>query len=94
MITGMNKTRDGLPIMGRERYLIDAFGKSLSEAIGGPAPSKQTMEQLRRHEHSRVWPTRRGCAFEVMLHGPPGEGRRTGHVVRVTVELDRFEAQS
>jgi hypothetical protein len=29
-----------------------------------------------------------------MLHGPPGEGGRTGHVVRVTVELDRFEAQS
>jgi hypothetical protein len=105
MITGMDETRDEgtsvadasderLPIIGRERALVDALSRALSEAVGGPAPSKRTTEQLGRHEHSRVWPTRRGCAFEVMLHGPPGEGGRTGHVVRVTVELDRFEAQS
>lgn len=84
---------DDLPIMGRERFLVEAFSKALAGAVGGPAPSKKTMEQLRRHEVSFVSPTRRGCVFEVMLHGPAGESERTGHVVRVSIELDRFEAQ-
>jgi hypothetical protein len=78
-----------LPIIGRERALIDALTNALAEAIGGPTPSKRTMAQLRLHRSSKTWPTNRGTAFEVQIHGP--EGDITGHIARVTVELDRFE---
>jgi hypothetical protein len=78
-----------LPIIGRESALIDALTRALNEAIGGPEPSKKTMAQLRLHESSRVIQTARGNSFEVRVHGPDHE--ITGHIVRVTVELERFE---
>jgi hypothetical protein len=76
-------------IIGRERALIDALAKALNNMIGGP-PNKRTLAELRRHNASRVWPTQSGCAFEVQIVGPDDDGP-TGHIVRVTVELDRFE---
>jgi hypothetical protein len=79
-------------IMGRERALIDALSKAMHAMIGGPPPSKKTLAQLRRHNASdRVWPTAQGCAFEVQVVGPDGDV--TGHIVRVTIELDRFERE-
>lgn len=78
-----------LPIIGRERALLDAFTKALSNAVGGPAPSKATLKQLRLHTAARLFPTHRGNAFEVRIADP--DGAPTGHIVRVTVELDRFE---
>jgi hypothetical protein len=79
-----------LPIIGRERALIDALTNAIADSIGGPPPSKRTLAQLRLHRSSKTWPTNRGTAFEVQVHGP--EGDITGHIVRVTVELDRFES--
>lgn len=89
---GMKPTDQPAPsIIGRERALIDALTNALAAIAGGPPPSKRTLAQLRRHRSSETWPTRRGAAFEVQVGGP--EGDATGHIVRVTVELDRFEAE-
>jgi hypothetical protein len=78
-------------VIGRERALIEALAKAINATVGGPTPSRKTQAQLSRHRVSRVWDTKLGNAFEVQVVGP--EGEVTGHVVRVTVELDRFEAE-
>jgi hypothetical protein len=80
-----------LAILGRERALLEALGEALSKVIGGPPPSRKTMDELHRHNSSKTWATRRGLAFEVQIVDPDDK-RPTGHIVRVTVELDRFEA--
>lgn len=85
----MQDNRTNLPIIGRERALIDALAIAMNRAMGQP-PSKRTLAQLRRHGVSNLWTTPRGARFEVQIVGP--EGDVTGHIVRVTVELDRFEA--
>jgi hypothetical protein len=77
-------------IIGRERALIDALTKALQAMIGGPPPSKRTVAQVRRHKSGSRWETQRGGAFEVQLVGPDGDV--TGHIARVTVEIDRFVA--
>jgi hypothetical protein len=77
-------------IIGRERALLEALAKAINKTIGGPPPSRATEAQLRQHRASVVWETALGCAFEVQVVGP--DGAITGHVARVTVELDRFEA--
>lgn len=77
------------PIIGRERALLDGLSNGLQGVVGGPPPSKATMAQVRRHNSSRVYKTERGNSFEVQIVGP--EGEITGHIARVTVELDRFE---
>lgn len=79
-------------IIGHERALLDGLSDALSKVVGGPPASAKTMTQLRRHRSSKVSPTLRGNSFEVQIVGPDGE--ITGHIVRVTVELDRFEAPS
>jgi hypothetical protein len=76
-------------IIGRERALIDGLSNALQRMIGGPPPSKKTLAEVRRHESARVTPTNLGNAFEVRLVDPDGDV--TGHIVRVTIELDRFE---
>jgi hypothetical protein len=81
---------NALPPIGRARALIAALTTAVNRSIGTP-PSKATLAQLRRHRVSRIWETRDGCAFDVQLIGP--EGDVTGFIVRVTVELDRFEPQ-
>lgn len=81
--------RAQMAIIGRERALVDALTRALSDVVGGPPPSRRTAEQLRRHRSGAVSETRRGSAFEVALVGPDGD--YTGHVVRVTIELDHFE---
>jgi hypothetical protein len=80
-----------LPLIGRSRALIDGLSDALQRAIGGPPASKKTIAELHRHQASSSGPipTRRGNAFEVRLVGPDGD--LTGFIVRVTVELDRFE---
>lgn len=77
-------------IIGRERALIDGLSNALQRMIGGPPPSKETLAEVRRHESMRPVETFLGNAFEVRLVGPDGEV--TGHIVRVTIELARFEA--
>lgn len=81
-----------LAIIGRERALVNALADAMSKVIGGPPPSRKTMDHLRRHASSKVHETRRGCSFEVQLTALE-DGQPTGHIVRVTVELDRFERQ-
>jgi len=78
-------------IIGRERALIDSLTNALQRVVGGPPPSKTTLETLHRHQSGRTWQTALGGTFEVRLVGPDGDV--TGHIVRVTVELDRFEAE-
>jgi hypothetical protein len=71
-------TRAELGIIGRERSLIDNLTKKLraSSDDAGHAVSDWTPE------------TKRGAYFEVMIHV---DGEPTGHIARVTVELDRFD---
>lgn len=76
-----------LPIIGRERALFDALSKALNYSIGLP-PSKKTLAELRKHNVSKMWPTKFGNAFEVQIVGP--DGQPTGHIARVTIEIDRF----
>jgi hypothetical protein len=79
-------------IIGRERALVEALAKALNMTVGGPPPSRATLAQLRRHRAGRMWETELGNAFEVQIIGP--EGEITGHIARVTIELDRFEADT
>lgn len=76
-------------IIGRERALIDALTNALQRVTEGMPPSKKTLAQLRLHRSSRVYPTGLGNTFEIQVHDP--DRQATGHIVRVTVELDRFE---
>jgi hypothetical protein len=71
-------TREQLGIIGRERALIDKLTKALRAGVQAQdqAISDWTPE------------TKRGSYFEVMIHV---DGEPTGHVARVTVELDRFD---
>lgn len=82
---------DKLPIIGRERALIDGLSKPLQALIGGPPPSHRTLAAVRRHHSAPIRETDRGNTFEVHLFDPDGEP--TGMVARVTVELDRFERE-
>jgi hypothetical protein len=80
---------DKLGIIGRERALLDGLSNAMQSSIGGPPPSKKVLAELRRHNSSKIRPTSRGNTFEVQIVGPDGE--ITGHIAKVTVELDRFE---
>jgi hypothetical protein len=89
----VTKTGDTLrhkTIIGRERALLESLAKTLNKTIGGPPPSRATLAELRRHRAGVLWETDLGNAFEVQIIGP--DGTITGHIARVTVELDRFEA--
>lgn len=77
-------------IIGRQRALVDELTNALQAMVGGPPPSKKTLAVLRRHQSMRPVPTKRGNVFEARLVGP--EGDVTGHIVHVTVEVDRFES--
>ena len=68
---------DNLPLIGRERLLLDNLAKMLHAAA------------RRHHGHAPVMETRRGAAFELRLFASDGED--TGVVARVTVEFDRLE---
>lgn len=73
-------TREQLPIIGREVALVTALAKKLRAA------SKDA-----DHAVSDWTPdTKRGVYFEVLIHH---EREPTGHVARVTVELDRFDRE-
>lgn len=77
-------------IIGRERALMEALARGFYGLTGGP-PTKRALAQVRRHNAGdKMWETNRGYAFEVQIIGP--EGDVTGHIARVTVELDRFDA--
>ncbi len=78
-------------IMGRERALINGLSEALQRMVGGPPPSKRTIAELRRHNSSDMITTAAGCSFEVQICDPD-TGKPTGHIARVTIELDRFEA--
>jgi hypothetical protein len=72
-------TREQLGIIGRERALIDKLVKALRAGV-----------QAQNQAISDWMPkTKRGSYFEVMIHV---DGEPTGHVARVTVELDRFDS--
>lgn len=79
-----------LTIIGRERWLLDDLAKGIQGVIGGPPPSKKTMARVRRHNSSTIYDTSRGNKFEVQVVDSV-TGKPTGHIARVTVELDRFE---
>lgn len=79
-------------IIGRERALIDGLTNALQRMVGGPPPSAKHIMELRRSNSSCPVPTDSGATFEVQIVGPDGE--ITGHIARVTVELDRFESTS
>ncbi|WP_028058305.1 hypothetical protein [Candidatus Solirubrobacter pratensis] len=64
-----------LSIIGRERSLIDGLTKMLRNSVRG-------------HNISPISEQRRGSSFEVQF---VVDGEITGHIARVTVELDRFE---
>lgn len=69
-----------LGIIGRERAVIDKLTKLISDAVGG------------YHERTNSRHTDRGAEFEVRIfEGTRGRGEPTGHIARVTVELDRLE---
>src|SRR4051812_31021264 len=70
-------TRAQLGIIGRERALIDKLVNNLRRANVGHSISDWTSE------------TKRGACFEVLIHV---DDEPTGHVARVTVELDRFDS--
>jgi hypothetical protein len=69
-------TRAELPIMGRELALISALTKRLRAAAWTAHGTKSPAQH------------RRSQSFEVMIHV---DGEPTGHIARVTVELDRFD---
>lgn len=64
-------------IIGRERALMDKLAKLLHEGVAW------------RYEVTDVREDRRGSHFEVRVIGPDGEA--TGHIARITIELDRVE---
>lgn len=70
---------DKLALIGRDRVLIDKLAKELHGKT--------------YHLTTPIYETARGCYFEVAitLKGKPHERIPTGHVARVTVELDRIE---
>jgi hypothetical protein len=68
-----------MPIIGRDRALVDAFAETLHAATRS------------RHDYSPLRETERGVTFEAMLLV---QGAPSGHVVRVTVELDRVLSSS
>ena len=78
-----------LPVIGRERAIVNRLAEALNSAVGGPPLSKAKEAILRRQHASSMWETARGCEFEIRVVGDSGP---TGHIVRVTVEIDRFEA--
>jgi hypothetical protein len=74
---------DATSIFGRERALIDGLAKVLKEAAWRGARFAKAS-----HEVSSVSATERGAMFDVQIHV---DGEPTGHIARVTVDLDRFE---
>jgi hypothetical protein len=85
-----NDRSERLPIIGRERALLDQLTKALHSLVGGPPPTNAQLAVLRRHNSGELAQTRYGNTFEVQLTDPD-DRQPTGHIVRVTVELDRFE---
>lgn len=69
-------------IIGRERALIDGLTKVLHGSI-------ESVRFHPRHDPTPTSETRRGSTFEVAIRDP--DGQPTGHVARVTIELDRLE---
>jgi hypothetical protein len=62
--------------MGRDDYLIEQLAKRLRGRLGNPTT------ELSRAD------SRRGYGFHVQIEV---NGKPTGHIARVTVELDRLE---
>lgn len=70
-----------LPLIGRERALVDGYAKKLRTT-----PLSQRGVRGRR---GQSWETKRGAAWEVLLEL---DDKATGHVCRVEVTLDRLES--
>lgn len=85
---GPQKEEHKLPIIGRERALVDRLANDLQRMVGGPPASMAAIERLRRHNSSKVVDRRRGASFEVQI---VVDGEPTGHIARVEITLDRFE---
>lgn len=66
-----------LGIIGREQSLVDGLTKKIHRTVLKIGPSTDLRE------------TRRGNAFEVALVDE--DDKPTGHVIKITVELDRFD---
>jgi hypothetical protein len=71
-----------LTIIGRERGLLNAYGKKLRET-----PLSQRGVRARR---GISWETKRGVAWEVLLEL---DGKATGHVCKVEITLDRLDPE-
>lgn len=69
-----------LNIIGRERALLNAYGKKLNAAA--------LSQRGTRGRTGRMWETPRGVAWEVLLEV---DDKATGHVCRVEVTLDRLD---
>jgi len=67
-----------LPLIGRDYVLIEKLAKRVFRY---PGPDKVTTD-LRRTSDGRGWD------FEVMI---VFDGQPTGHIARVTIEMDRIE---
>lgn len=80
MLLADTTTTERLPLIGRERALLDAYGKKLSHA----ALSQRGV----RARTTKPWETRRGVAWEALL---TVDDRATGHVCRVEITLDRLD---
>lgn len=63
-------------IFGRERALIEAVAKQIHGAA------------KKRHRYTELKEERRGYTFEVQVEV---DGEATGHVARITIDLDRLE---
>lgn len=66
-----------LSLIGRDRVLVEKVAKLLHGAV------------KKHHNYTVLRETPRGNTFELDLIGP--DKKPTGHIVRVTVELDRVE---
>lgn len=66
-----------LPLIGRDRALIDGLAKLVHDAV------------RKRHEYTDLYEGTRGCTFEVRVLDPDGDP--TGRIARIAIELDRVE---
>ncbi len=75
MKTLHSKQSEPLPIIGRERALIGALANLVLGVVG------------KRHQTTRLHERPRGVSFDVRVLG--SNYKATGHIARITVELDR-----
>lgn len=75
------QTTEKLAITGRDRFLMETVAKQITKGI--------TDRHGPRHEVTDLRYDKRGCHFDLRVFV---DDQPTGHVARVSVELDRIES--